>query len=281
MPATDIDIYIPKPHKAQQNIIDNATRFNVVACGRRWGKTELAKNRIVTPENLRNRIGWFAPAYKTLLEAWIEMVNTLRPITARKNEQTRRLELITGGIIEFWSLDKPDVARGRKYHMIVVDEAAIRNGQFAVEIVRSADDGCGPNSTVFTGNDLKEIAIFEDGPLVDDDGTAVGRVGSVGEVHRGAHAAPEGAVDEPYVHLEGLEHGEGRFKDESDGLIRHPDGHVVDQEVELEGGGGGARVARYHPVEEQGIVLEIGELSVRLGEILSDGARSERGQRAG
>ncbi len=70
-------------------------------------------------------MGWFAPSYKLALEAWRELVDRLAPITARMNEQDKRLELVTGGIIEVWTLDTPDPARGRKYALVVIDEAGI------------------------------------------------------------------------------------------------------------------------------------------------------------
>lgn len=60
-----------------------------------------------------------------LLEVWREAVRTFAPILSRRNVQERRLEFITGGLLEFWSLDNPDVARGRKYRRIIVDEAAM------------------------------------------------------------------------------------------------------------------------------------------------------------
>jgi len=49
----------------------------------------------------------------------------LAPVTARVSEQDKRLELVTGGIIEVWTLDTPDPARGRKYALVVIDEAGI------------------------------------------------------------------------------------------------------------------------------------------------------------
>ena len=41
------------------------------------------------------------------------------------SEQDKRLELVTGGVIEVWTLDTPDPARGRKYALVVIDEAGI------------------------------------------------------------------------------------------------------------------------------------------------------------
>ena len=52
------------------------------------------------------------------------MVSTLHPVIREKNEQQHRLVLVTGGVLEMWSLDEPDAARGRAYARIVIDEAA-------------------------------------------------------------------------------------------------------------------------------------------------------------
>lgn len=60
-----------------------------------------------------------------LTEIWRASVQIFAPITVRRSVQEHRLEFITGGILEFWSLDNQDVARGRKYKRIIVDEAAM------------------------------------------------------------------------------------------------------------------------------------------------------------
>jgi len=50
----------------------------------------------------------------------------LAPITYKANDQEKRIELETGGVVEAWSLDAgSDVSRGRKYSLVVIDEAAI------------------------------------------------------------------------------------------------------------------------------------------------------------
>lgn len=118
-------IKLPRPHEAQRGVIRNAKRFNVVNCGRRFGKTILGENRILRPALDGQPVAWFAPSYKLLLEPWRDILRPLRGIIARKNATERRIELATGGVIEFWSLDDPDAARGRKYARVVVDEAAM------------------------------------------------------------------------------------------------------------------------------------------------------------
>lgn len=120
-----LTLTLPRPHTSQAQIIAASARFNVVSCGRRWGKTELGKNRLATPDNMPYPQAWFSPTYKMLLDVWRDVTNTFAPITARANASERRIELITGGIVEFWSLDNPDAARGRRYRQVICDEAAM------------------------------------------------------------------------------------------------------------------------------------------------------------
>ena len=105
-------------------VITEASRFNVAACGRRWGKDTLGIDRLINGGVLAAPLGWFSPTYKSLLEVWRVLKDTLRPITKRSSIQERRIELITGGTLDLWSLDNPDIARGRMYRRIIINEAA-------------------------------------------------------------------------------------------------------------------------------------------------------------
>lgn len=97
----------------------------MVDVGRRAGKTVLGLDRCADRAVLPLPVAWFSPTYKMLLEVWREAVRTFAPITVRRSVQERRLEFVTGGMLEFWSLENPDVARGRKYRRVVIDEAAM------------------------------------------------------------------------------------------------------------------------------------------------------------
>lgn len=119
-----IDLVLPRPHEAQRRVIAEAARFNVVCCGRRFGKTTLGVDRLLGPALGGLPVGWFAPTYKILIPAYRAVVALLAPITARRSDSEHRIELVTGGVIEFWSLDDPDGCRGRAYARIVIDEAA-------------------------------------------------------------------------------------------------------------------------------------------------------------
>lgn len=131
-----VRIEIPELHAAQQQIVDGAGRFNVVDCGRRFGKDVLGIDRVVEIALEGYPTGWFSPTYKNLTEDWRESVRILGPVVSRKDEQEHRLDLVTGGVVEMWSLDRPDAARGRRYRRIVINEAAmVPNLQDAWELV--------------------------------------------------------------------------------------------------------------------------------------------------
>lgn len=105
---------------------NEARRFNVLMCGRRFGKTALGVDLASEAALDGHRVGWFAPTYKLLEEAWRELVATLMVIPgSTKHEQQKRIELPTGGVIECWSLDGEDPSRGRKYHLAIIDEAGL------------------------------------------------------------------------------------------------------------------------------------------------------------
>lgn len=118
-------VHLPRPYAAQAQILTEAKRFNVVACGRRFGKTTLGINRLVDAALQGKPAAWFSPTYKMLAEVWRDVVRAVMPVTLRRNAQQHRLELLTGGVIDMWSLDTPDVARGRKYGRAIIDEAAM------------------------------------------------------------------------------------------------------------------------------------------------------------
>jgi len=61
-----ITVKLAKPHKAQQQILQEAKRWNVVDCGRRFGKSALAVNLMAETSLAGDPAGYFAPTYKLL-----------------------------------------------------------------------------------------------------------------------------------------------------------------------------------------------------------------------
>ena len=125
----NIKVRLPRMHKHQSIMLEKAARFNVADCGRRFGKTMAGEYLLCDNAIHQQPVAWCAPTYKMLLDVWREVVERMEPITTRKSEQDRRLELMGGGSIDFWSLDNPDSIRGKHYKLIICDEfAMVANG---------------------------------------------------------------------------------------------------------------------------------------------------------
>jgi hypothetical protein len=119
--SKEIIISLNKPHEAQSLVLNTAKRFNVLICGRRWGKSNLALNLLSEPSLEGYPTGYFTPTYKLLEPTYKELVDLLNPVVKRKHEN-QFIELITGGIIEFWSLENELAGRSRKYKRVILDE---------------------------------------------------------------------------------------------------------------------------------------------------------------
>lgn len=120
-----LTIDMPTLHVGQAKVVREAARFNVLECGRRFGKTALGINLIAETAIEGHPCAWFAPTVKIMDQAWREAKVMLANVTERVSEVHHRIELITGGTIDFWSLDNPDSGRGRFYKRVVVDEASL------------------------------------------------------------------------------------------------------------------------------------------------------------
>ena len=126
----EIEVTLSQPHKAQLQIISEAKRFNVLDCGRRFGKSKLAAN-ILSENALEGHPGaYFAPTYKLLEGTFKDILTALQSLISRKHDN-QRIELITGGSIEFWSLENPLAGRSRKYKVAIIDEAAFNRNLWA------------------------------------------------------------------------------------------------------------------------------------------------------
>lgn len=117
---------LPRLHPGQQRIKAERRRFNVIDCGRRFGKNVLLQDlSIEAALRFGQPVGWGAPTYKHLLEDWAVLTDTLASVILRRNVQEKQIRLIGGGVLDFWSLDAADGIRGRKYGRFIVNEAGI------------------------------------------------------------------------------------------------------------------------------------------------------------
>ncbi len=125
MPIHQVQLTLPRPHPGQRGVLREARRYNTVACGRRWGKSTMAIELLTRPALEAQPVGYFAPTYKLLTELWRWLEVTLHPVMRRSNATDRRIELVTGGVIECWTLEDSNAGRSRKYARVVIDEAGL------------------------------------------------------------------------------------------------------------------------------------------------------------
>ena len=125
-------------HPGQHAIMAHPARFRVVACGRRWGKTELGKVALLDAARRGGFGWWIAPTYGMADEVWRSLKGTLEGIWTEKDEQRRRLTLPGGGVIQVRSGHEPDTLRGAGLDYAVLDEADFMPEEVWTAAVRPA-----------------------------------------------------------------------------------------------------------------------------------------------
>lgn len=121
--ANSTKLKIPTPHADQHRAMALKARFRVVRCGRRWGKTALGVIAATSYAANGLYVGWFAPEYKFIAEAYRDIDTILDPIKVSASKDGV-YTVRTNGRIDFWSLENENAGRSRKYHLVVIDEAA-------------------------------------------------------------------------------------------------------------------------------------------------------------
>ena len=116
-------VRVPNLYPAQARTKNGSKRFNVVNNGRRSGKTFLGIHLVCEQIKMGKKVGWFAPTYKLATEAWREIIDVIRPAVLKYNNTEMRAEVQGGGVIEIWTLENDNAGRGRKYSMVIIDEA--------------------------------------------------------------------------------------------------------------------------------------------------------------
>lgn len=99
-------------------------RFKALRCGRRFGKTDLAKTWIGQGLAQGQECAWFAPQNMTWSEVYPQIADGLRPILETGSKSAAVLRMKNGGRLDFWTLENPIAGRGRRYRRVVIDEAA-------------------------------------------------------------------------------------------------------------------------------------------------------------
>ena len=114
-------IELPTPHINQQKILQADRRFIVVMCGRRFGKSELSQILIIKEALKGGQVAYVTPTYG-LAQVFFERLAKVLPF--KNNISKLKIYCPNEGSIEFFTGERLDNLRGRKFHLVIIDEAA-------------------------------------------------------------------------------------------------------------------------------------------------------------
>ena len=114
-------IELPSPHINQKKILECDRRFIVVMCGRRFGKSELSQILSISEAIKGGQVAYITPTYK-LAKAFFERLTAALPF--KNNISNLKIYCPNNGSIEFYTGERLDNLRGRKFHLVIIDEAA-------------------------------------------------------------------------------------------------------------------------------------------------------------
>ncbi len=145
-----VELVLPKPHPAQQRVLDSNARFRVLICGRRFGKSLISQSISIEEAIYGKGVAYITPTYALGKTFFKEILLRLPISIYKKNESDLTIEFITGGTIQFFTGERLDALRGRKFHLVIIDEASF---------IPNLEDGWN-NSIRPTLTDYKGKAIF-------------------------------------------------------------------------------------------------------------------------
>jgi phage FluMu gp28-like protein len=114
-------IEVPEAHINQDRILESEARFIVVMCGRRFGKSELSQIKIITEAVQGKQIAYITPTYSLAKVFFNRLIHALPFLN---NKSDLKLSFPNGGSVEFFTGERFDNLRGRKFHWVIVDEAS-------------------------------------------------------------------------------------------------------------------------------------------------------------
>lgn len=136
--------YAPREQQLEIHDLMGKTRFGVIVCHRRFGKTVLSVNQLikgaVTCDKPRPRFGYIAPTFRQAKAiAWDYLKFYTDPIPVREyNETEMRVDLPNGGQVRLFGADNPDSLRGIYLDGVVLDEYGLMRANVFSEVIRPA-----------------------------------------------------------------------------------------------------------------------------------------------
>ena len=114
-------IELPKPHINQKRILESESRFRIVCCGRRFGKSELSQIEIINEALKGNSVAYITPTYQLAKTFFNKLVKC---VPFENNKSDLIINFPNDGNVMFFTGERLDALRGRKFHLVVIDEAS-------------------------------------------------------------------------------------------------------------------------------------------------------------
>lgn len=134
-------LQLPNPHPGQLQVLQSNAKYKVLMCGRRWGKSLICQ--LISLQSIfeGQRVAYITPTNSLGKEFYREVLKIIQPYLQhiyqdkldqylKVNGTDLRIEIKNGGetgTLEFFS-GEPEALekglRGRKFHKVIVDEAA-------------------------------------------------------------------------------------------------------------------------------------------------------------
>jgi hypothetical protein len=120
-----VELVLPiRPHEHQYDVIHAPKRFNVIAAGRRWGKSEGEKLADIYRVMQGKNVWWVNPTFDNTTETWQDFLAFFEQFVPREdiNKSRREIHTPTGGKLRM--IGANNFKRGAGIDHVTIDEAA-------------------------------------------------------------------------------------------------------------------------------------------------------------
>ena len=119
-----MEIILPQPHKTQLPVLESDSRFIVLMCGRRWGKSLVSQVLAIKDAVLGRQVAYVTPTFLLAKVFFNELCKLLPKHSYSTNNSDLIIRFKTGGSIRFFTGTRLDSFRGLKFHLVIIDEAS-------------------------------------------------------------------------------------------------------------------------------------------------------------
>lgn len=111
-------------HAGQQMVMRGRKRYNVLSCGRRWGKSRMAFALALETAAKGGNSAYACPAAEDYSKRWEEAEEFFAPVAKQFHIADGVIEFKNGKRMEWFGLHRDTGIRGNRYHRFTIDEAA-------------------------------------------------------------------------------------------------------------------------------------------------------------